>query len=103
MLSFSSTLYQAPAAHADACTPPVASAVACENSLPGTPSSDWEVSGSGDSSIQGFGTAMSVNQGESISFKIKTTASAYHIDILRFGYYQGNGARKIAASIPLTS
>ncbi len=103
MLSFSSTLYQAPAAHADACTPPVASAVACENSLPGTPSSDWEVSGSGDSSIQGFGTAMSVNQSESISFKIKTTASAYHIDILRFGYYQGNGARKIAASIPLTA
>ncbi len=103
MLSFSSTLYQAPAAHADACTPPVASAVACENSLPGTPSSDWEVSGSGDSSIQGFGTAMSVNLGESISFKIKTTASAYHIDILRFGYYQGDGARKIAASIPLTA
>ena len=103
MVSFSSTLSQAPAAHADACTPPVASAVACENSLPGTPSSDWEVSGSGDSSIQGFGTAMSVNLGESISFKIKSTASAYHIDILRFGYYQGDGARKIAASIPLTA
>ncbi|MDQ0925750.1 hypothetical protein QF038_004258 [Pseudarthrobacter sp. W1I19] len=103
MLSFSSTLSQAPAAHADACTPPVASAVACENSLPGTPNSDWEVTGSGDSSIQGFGTAMSVNLGESISFKIKTTASAYRIDILRFGYYQGNGARKIAASIPLTA
>nr|WP_254678762.1 DUF4082 domain-containing protein [Arthrobacter sp. 24S4-2] len=44
---------------------------------------------------------MSVNLGQTISFKIKTSVSAYHIDILRFGYYQGDGARKIAANIPL--
>src|SRR5207248_4363765 len=28
-------------------------------------------------------------------FKINTPAKAYHIDILRIGYYQGNGARKV--------
>ncbi|SDS52762.1 Ig-like domain-containing protein [Pseudarthrobacter equi] len=100
-LSFASVVVTAPAARADACTPPITNAIACENSLPGTPSSDWEVTGSGDSSIQGFGTAMSVNIGEAISFKVKTPASAYHIDILRFGYYKGDGARKIAANIPL--
>ena len=82
-----------------ACTPPVANAIACENSLPGTPASDWQVSGTGDPSIQGFSTAMSVNVGETVSFKILTPAASYRIDILRLGYYQGNGARKIAAGL----
>ena len=31
-----------------------------------------------------------------MSFKVNATAAAYHVDILRFGYYQGNGARKVA-------
>src|SRR6202012_4672402 len=35
-----------------------------------------------------------------VSFKIKTDASSYHIDILRLGYYQGNGARLIATIQP---
>ena len=38
---------------------------------------------------------MSVNAGETESFKINTPAKSYHIDILRLGYYQGNGARKV--------
>ena len=36
---------------------------------------------------------MSVNKGETISFKIKSATSNYHIDILRLGYYGGDGAR----------
>jgi hypothetical protein len=81
----------------------VVSVIACENSLPGDPPSDWQVSGTGDSSIQGFATSMSVNVGETESFKIKTTASSYHIDILRVGYYQGNGARKIVVGLRPTA
>ena len=42
---------------------------------------------------------MSVNVGQTITFKIKTPATSYHIDILRLGYYSGNGARKIAVGI----
>ena len=45
--------------------------------------STWEVDGAGDSSIQGYATSMSVNKGQTISFKIKSTTSNYHIDILR--------------------
>jgi hypothetical protein len=89
----------APAFAAGPCGPPVVNPVACENSLPGDAPSDWQVNGIGDSSIQGYATSMSVNVGDTISFKIKTTASSYHIDILRLGYYGGNGARKIAAGI----
>src|SRR3954447_18414807 len=42
---------------------------------------------------------MSVNIGDTVNFKVSTPAKAYHIDILRMGYYQGNGARKIAANV----
>jgi Domain of unknown function (DUF4082)/Fibronectin type III domain len=88
-----------PAAAAGPCGPPVTSVIACENTLPGDPSSDWEVSGIGDSTIQGFATSMSVNAGQTESFKISTPATSYHIDILRLGYYQGNGARKVVSGM----
>jgi hypothetical protein len=88
-----------PAAAAGPCGAAIVSVIACENSLPGDPPSDWQDTGIGDSTIQGFATSMSVNVGATVSFKIKTPASSYHIDILRLGYYQGNGARKIAAGI----
>ena len=71
-----------------------------ENALPGTPSSQWDISGAGDTSIQGYATDISVNQGGTISFKINTPASAYRIDIYRIGYYQGNGARYITTVMP---
>src|SRR4051794_29609440 len=65
-----------------------------ENALPGTPQSVWGVSGAGDPSIQGFATNISVNHGQTESFKINDAANAdYHIDIYRMGYYTGMGAR----------
>ena len=88
-----------PASAADPCAAPVTNPVACENTKPGDPASDWQVDGVGDSTIQGFATSMSVNAGQTVNFKIKTPASSYHIDILRLGYYQGNGARLIASNI----
>ena len=77
--------------------------IACENTLPGDPPSDWQVNGAGDPSIQGFATQMSLTPGQTESFKIKTTASSYHIDILRVGYYQGNGARKVVSNMQPTA
>ena len=73
--------------------------IACENSQPGTPSSDWAISGAGSAAIQGFATSISVNPGDTVRFKINTPSRAYHFDILRLGYYQGNGARKVAANL----
>jgi hypothetical protein len=80
-----------------------ANPVACENEKPGSAPSAWQVSGSGDSTIQGYATSMSVNKGNVIRFKVKTTASNYHIDIYRLGYYQGNGARLQQAGIRPTA
>lgn len=77
-----------------------ANAITIENQLAGTPQSTWDVSGAGDATIRGFATDISKNVGQTISFKINDTANAaYHIDIYRMGYYQGNGAR-LVATIP---
>ena len=46
---------------------------------------------------------MSVNVGQTESFKINTTSNKYHIDILRLGYYGGDGARVVQAGIKPTA
>ena len=48
--------------------------IAQENQLSGTPQSVWDISGAGDSSLQGFATDISVNQGQTVSFKINDTS-----------------------------
>ena len=83
----------------DPCSP-ILNPIECENSKPGNPPSEWQISGTGDPSIQGFTTDMSVNRGQTIQFKIDTTASAYRLDIYRMGYYAGRGARKVATVLP---
>jgi len=90
------------AARADVCTSP-ANAIVAENCQAGNPASQWDISGAGDLTIQGYATAMSVNRGQTVSFKVNTNASAYHIDIYRIGYYGGNGARKVATITPSAS
>jgi large repetitive protein len=84
-------------AYADCVSP--ANAIEAENCLTGNPPSEWDVSGAGDANIQGFATDISVNRGQTVSFKVSTTATAYRIDIYRLGYYQGNGAR-LVTTIP---
>ena len=89
-------------ADVDPCLSP-ANPVVAENCLTGNDPSEWDISGAGDLSIQGFATDISVDQGETVSFKIKTDATSYHIDIYRLGYYGGMGARKVAGPINVLS
>jgi hypothetical protein len=82
-------------------------AIQVENALQGTPAAQWDISGIGDASIQGFATDISVNRGSTVHFKIDTDATAYHIDIYRLGYYNGDGARLqgsgvVTATLPQT-
>ncbi len=92
-----------PARAADPCDPPVVNPVACENTQPGNPQSEWDIDGYGDPSIQGFATDMSVNKGETVRFKIRTDARGYRLDIYRIGFYAGLGARKVATVNPSAS
>ena len=87
-------------AAADACAPLI-NPIACENSKPGTPKSTWDISGFGSAAIQGFATQISVNAGETVNFKIDSSATSYRLDIYRMGYYGGNGARLITSVNPV--
>ena len=85
------------------CTPGM-NPVQCENAQPGTPTADSPMSipytSTGDPTIQGFATQMSVGVGQTVSFKVDApTVSAWHINIFRMGYYQGLGSREWASDI----
>lgn len=85
------------------CTPAMANDIVCENSKAGASWTDWDIQYSslaGDPTIQGYPTTISVNQGQTVYFKIDTDASAYTIDIYRMGWYAGMGARYITSVTP---
>jgi hypothetical protein len=87
----------------DPCAVPV-NPIVCENSKTGTDPNEWDdIYGAGDDSIQGFTTDISANIGQTVNFKISTTATSYTIDIYRLGYYGGMGARKITTFTPTAS
>ena len=92
--------FEQPAGAAGDPCAPVVSRVACENSKPGDVSPPDSPL---DSSIEGFTTDTSVNPGQTVRFKINTTASAYSLDIYRVGWYQGIGTRKMATVTPSAS
>ena len=81
------------------CSSP-ANAIEAENCLPGTAQTTWDISGAGDSTIQGFTTDISANVGQTVSFKINTNATNYRLDIYRLGYYGGAGARLVTTVTP---
>ena len=84
---------------ADPCAGP-ANEIVAENCLAGHPATEWDISGYGDPSIQGFGTEIAIARGESIDFKIDTDSDDYRIDIYRMGYYGGMGARRVDSIEP---
>ncbi len=75
-------------------------AIVEEYRLPGAPSTEWDVNGWGDPSIQGFGHDIGIDRGETIHFKIETDSPDYRIDIYRMGYYGGLGARLVDSILP---
>jgi hypothetical protein len=64
--------------------------IVAENCLDGI--NKWKVTD--PEGIEGFATAQSVNHGESVDLKVKTSGT-YNIEILRTGYYGGLGARQL--------
>jgi hypothetical protein len=77
-----------------------ANPIVCENQLTGVAASSWIPGNSGDPTIQGFSTEISVDHGQTIGFKVATPAAAYHLDIYRLGYYGGLGSRLVTTVQP---
>ena len=66
---FATTQSSRLAIHAQSSCGATINPVACENGQPGDLASEWDVSGSGDPSIQGFATNISVVPGEVVQFE----------------------------------
>jgi len=94
------TLFAAPAASASCASP--ANEIEAENCRPGSPASEWDVTGAGSPDIQGFAADFSVDQGSPVQFKVDTPASAFSVEIYRMGWYGGLGARRVG-TIPSTA
>ncbi|GAA4439405.1 N,N-dimethylformamidase beta subunit family domain-containing protein [Phytohabitans houttuyneae] len=71
------------------------SVISDENALTGTPKATWDVTGAGDTSIQGFPRRMSVNQGDTLQFSVHSPDSAWAGTVYRLGWYSGDGGRDI--------
>ena len=87
--------------HAQSSCGPLINPIVCENQKAGAPDTEWDVSGAGDPTIQGFATSISVTPGQTQTFKIDTSSSNYTINIYRLGYYGGSGAHKVTVT-PIT-
>ena len=80
-------------------SPCTSNPVVCENQKAGTDKATWDIAGAGDLSIQGFASAISVQPGERIDFRVKTDAAAFRIDVYRIGFYGGAGARLVGSIV----
>ncbi len=65
-----------------------ANAIAAENSLPGTHSSNWYLGTTGtNSTIAGYTDKTSYLPSETVNFKVDSTNNAFRVEIYRLGYY----------------
>ena len=93
-----------PAVAAGPCGPPVVNPVACENTKPGDPASDWQVDRLRRHDDPGLRhDDERERRARRSSSRSRRRRRSYHIDIYRLGYYGGDGARKIAAGIQPTA
>ena len=77
--------------------------IVAENELPGSPESEWDITGKASANIEGYAAQFSVDHGQTVQFKVDTDTAQYRLDIYRMGWYQGLGARKVATVDPLSS
>jgi len=70
-----------------------------ENQQAGDPQSGWDLGEPNATNIEGFATDISVNCGQTVSFKINTDSTNYRIDVYRLGFYDRLGARRVATSV----
>jgi hypothetical protein len=75
-----------------------ANAIEDENAKPGTPQSTWDRPRSDH--IEGYTSKISVEAGDQLGFQVSTDLTGsdaqYRIEIYRFGWYGGDGARRVA-------
>ncbi len=84
---------------ADGVVVPTSEAIVAENAKPGN--AWWVTSKQTDRAIEGFASQVSAVAGDQITLYVNTSASNFHVEVYRMGYYQGIGARLIWQSAEL--
>ena len=91
--AINSTGTGAPSAGSTPLTPAAANPIQIENTLPGDPNWGDFAAPATPQGISGYGSRISINHGQSITFYVTTTAPSVDISIYRMGWYGGAGAR----------
>ncbi len=81
-------IWSLPVANADG-----QNAIQIENTYPGDSNWDDFSANLNQQELSGYGSQISIDRGQSISFFVTTTAPSFTIDIYRVGWYSGTGAR----------
>ena len=71
-----------------------------ENARPGTGS--WRLSSEALGQIEGYGSATSINLGETIRIYVNTAEQTYTINVFRLGWYEGAGGRLVHGPVQRT-
>jgi len=74
---------------ADGVVIPTSEAIVAENAKPGN--AWWVTSKQTDRAIEGFASQVSAVAGDQITLYVNTSASSFHVEVYRMGYYQGLG------------
>jgi len=70
-----------------------------ENAKPGT--SSWNLDNGGTNQIEGYASAVSAQQGDTLTMFVSTQAPTFTAQAFRMGYYQGQGGRLVWSSTTL--
>ena len=82
-------------------TRPIPNPIACENSRAWKSRQRMGHQRRRRSKHPGLSPPTSASTGQTVQFKVDTTATNYRLDIYRMGYYGGMGARKVATVTPV--
>lgn len=69
------------------------SAMIAENKLPGTTA--WRITGKNPAMIEGFANTAGARPGQTVTLYVSTTASSFHVDAYRMGWYGGDGGHLV--------
>jgi N,N-dimethylformamidase beta subunit-like, C-terminal len=72
---------------------PTSDAIKAENARTGN--AWWVTSQQKDRAIEGFASQVSAVAGDRVALYVNTTASSFHVEAYRMGYYQGIGGRLV--------
>ena len=79
---------------------PTSAAIIAENARTGT--AWWVTTNQNAGDIEGYADQVSAQVGETVTLRVNTKASTFHVEAFRMGYYQGIGARRVwtSAEVP---